>query len=154
MEGMTAPLHLRVALAQINTTVGDLTGDEEKIRAALTRARDAEAALVVFPELTVTGYPPEDLLLRESFLREARATLERVAADVQGIVALVGFPERAEDVYNSLAVLADGAVRAIYRKVYLPNYGVFDEQRYFQSGPGGAIVELSDVRLGLTICED
>src|SRR4051812_4742927 len=114
MRAMTGSLHMRVALAQINTTVGDLDGNEAKIRDALTRARDAEAALVLFPELTITGYPPEDLLLRESFLRDARATLERIAADVQGIVALVGFPERVEDVYNSMAVLADGAVRAIY----------------------------------------
>jgi NAD+ synthase (glutamine-hydrolysing) len=154
MEAMTAPLHLRVALAQIDTTVGDLAGNEDKIRTALTKARDAEAGLVVFPELTITGYPPEDLLLRETFLRDARASLERVAADVEGIVALVGFPERAEDVYNATAVLADGAVRAIYRKVYLPNYGVFDEQRYFQSGPGGATFQLGDVSIGLTICED
>ena len=154
MRGMTGSHSLRVALAQIDTTVGDLTGNEAKIREGLARARGADAGLVVFPELTITGYPPEDLLLRESFLRDARATLERIAADVEGIVALVGFPERAEDVYNATAVLADGAVRAIYRKVYLPNYGVFDEQRYFQSGPGGATFELGDVRIGLTICED
>jgi NAD+ synthase (glutamine-hydrolysing) len=151
---MTPPLHMRVALAQLDAVVGDLDGNEEKIRDSIARARDAEAALVLFPELTITGYPPEDLLLRESFLRDARAALERVAADVQGIVALVGFPERAEDAYNAVAVLADGAVRAVYRKVYLPNYGVFDEQRYFQSGPGGALIELGDVRVGLTICED
>src|SRR3954452_22561706 len=120
MEAMTAPLHMRVALAQLDTVVGDIAGNEAKIRESLARARDAEAALVLFPELTITGYPPEDLLLRESFLRDARATLERLAADVERIVALVGFPERVEDVYNSMAVLADGEVRAVYRKVYLP----------------------------------
>src|SRR3954453_15826678 len=151
MEAMTAPLHMRVALAQIDTVVGDIAGNEAKIRESLARARDAEAALVLFPELTITGYPPEDLLLRETFLRDARAGLERVAEDVQGIVALVGFLERAEDVYNATAVLADGAVRAIYRKVYLPNYGVFDEQRYFQSGPGGATIQLGDVSIGLAV---
>jgi NAD+ synthase (glutamine-hydrolysing) len=151
---MAAPLHMRVALAQIDTTVGDLAGNEARIRSSLARARDAGASLVVFPELTITGYPPEDLLLRESFLRDARATLERVAAEVHGIVALVGFPERVEDVYNATAVLADGAIRAVYRKVYLPNYGVFDEQRYFQSGPGGATFQLGEVGVGLTICED
>ena len=97
---------------------------------------------MLFPELALTGYPPEDLLLKEHFLRDARAALDRIAAATEGIVALVGFPEREDDVYNALAVLADGAVQAVYRKVHLPNYGVFDEQRYFQSGTGPALVEL------------
>ena len=110
--------------------------------------------LVLLPELAVTGYPPEDLLLKEHFLADARAALDRIAHQTTGTVALVGFPERADDVYNACAVLADGEVQAIYRKVYLPNYGVFDEQRYFQSGPGGALIELGDVTVGLTVCED
>ena len=109
---------------------------------------------MLFPELAVTGYPPEDLLLKEHFLADARAALERIAADAQGIVAVVGFPERAEDVYNAAAVLADGEVQAIYRKVHLPNYGVFDELRYFQAGPGGALIDVDGVKVGLTICED
>ena len=91
---------------------------------------------MLFPELAITGYPPEDLLLKEHFLRDARAAVERIAAETRGIVAIVGFPERAEDVYNAAAVLADGAVQGIYRKVNLPNYGVFDEVRYFQAGAG------------------
>ena len=120
----------------MNPTVGDIAGNERKIvEQHRARPRAAGAQLVVFPELAVTGYPPEDLLLKEHFLSDARAAAASGSpAHTQGIVALVGFPERAEDVYNACAVLADGEVQAIYRKVYLPNYGVFDEQRYFQSG--------------------
>jgi NAD+ synthase (glutamine-hydrolysing) len=145
---------MRVALAQINSTVGDIVGNEAKVREHLARARDAGAQLALFPELAVSGYPPEDLLLKEHFLADARAAVERIAADVQGIVAVVGFPERADDVYNAAAVLADGAIQGIYRKVNLPNYGVFDELRYFQHGPGGALLEVDGVKVGLTICED
>jgi NAD+ synthase (glutamine-hydrolysing) len=145
---------MRVALAQINATVGDIAGNEAKMREQLARAREAGAQLALFPELAVTGYPPEDLLLKEHFLADARAAVERIATDAQGIVALVGFPERADDVYNAAAVLADGGVQAVYRKVNLPNYGVFDELRYFQRGPGGAIIDVDGVKVGLTICED
>jgi NAD+ synthase (glutamine-hydrolysing) len=145
---------MRVALSQINPTVGDIAGNEAKVREHLARAREAGAQLALFPELVVTGYPPEDLLLKEHFLAAARAAVERIAADAQGIVAVVGFPERADDAYNAAAVLAGGGVRAVYRKVNLPNYGVFDELRYFQHGPGGAIVQVDGVKVGLTICED
>jgi NAD+ synthase (glutamine-hydrolysing) len=145
---------MRVALAQINPTVGDIAGNEAKVREQLARAREAGAQLALFPELAVTGYPPEDLLLKEHFLADARAAVERIAAGAQGIVAVVGFPERADDAYNAAAVLADGGVRAIYRKVNLPNYGVFDELRYFQRGPGGAIADVDGVKVGLTVCED
>src|SRR3954469_9621202 len=145
---------LRVALAQINATVGDIEGNSAKIREYLARARSEGAQLVLFPELALTGYPPEDLLLKTHFLDAAGTALEELATKAQGIVAIVGFPERADDVYNSAAVLADGEIQAIYRKVFLPNYSVFDEQRYFQSGPGGALVELNGVPIGLTICED
>jgi NAD+ synthase (glutamine-hydrolysing) len=145
---------LRIALHQLNAVVGDIAGNERAIRDAIGGARDAGAQLVLFPELALTGYPPEDLLLKEHFLRDARAALDGVATATEGIVALVGFPEREDDVYNALAVLADGAVQAIYRKVHLPNYGVFDEQRYFQSGSGPALIELGEHKIGLTICED
>jgi NAD+ synthase (glutamine-hydrolysing) len=145
---------MRVALAQINATVGDIAGNEAKVREQLARAREAGAQLALFPELAVTGYPPEDLLLKEHFLADARAAVERIATDAQGIVALIGFPERADDAYNAAAVLADGGVRAVYRKVNLPNYGVFDELRYFQRGPGGATIDVDGVKVGLTICED
>jgi NAD+ synthase (glutamine-hydrolysing) len=145
---------LRVALAQINPTVGDIRGNVRKIAEHTGAAREQGAALVVFPELTVSGYPPEDLLLKTSFLDEVGAALEELAGQTRGIVALVGFPERADDVYNSAAVLADGEVAAVYRKMYLPNYGVFDEQRYFQAGSEAGIFELNGVPVGVSICED
>jgi len=145
---------LSIALCQMNAVVGDIAGNERAILDAIGNARDGGAQLVLFPELALTGYPPEDLLLKEHFLRDARAALDRIAAATTGIVALVGFPEREDDVYNALAVLADGAVQAVYRKVHLPNYGVFDEQRYFQSGTGPALIELGGHKVGLTICED
>ena len=148
------PEPMRVALAQINATVGDIDGNAAKIADYTARARDAGAALVVFPELTLTGYPPEDLLLKTHFLDATGAALEELAGGIHGIVALVGFPERADDVYNSAAVLADGRVVAVYRKCYLPNYGPFDEQRYFQAGTEPALIELNGTTIGLTICED
>src|ERR671937_3237302 len=145
---------MRLALAQLNPTVGDIAGNEAKVREYLARAREAGSQLALFPELVISGYPPEDLLLKEHFLADARAAVEGIAAYTNGIVAIVGFPERADDAYNPAAGCADGALRAIYRKVNLPNYGVFDELRYFQRGPGGAIVEVDGVKVGLTICED
>jgi len=149
---MAGPLD--IALCQMNATVGDIAGNEQRILAGIDGAVDAGAQLVLFPELAVTGYPPEDLLLKEHFLAAAREALERLASHCTRIIALVGFPDRADDVYNACAVLADGSVRAIYRKVFLPNYGVFDEQRYFQAGTGGALIELGDVIVGPTVCED
>ena len=148
------PKPLRAALAQINATVGDIRGNAAKVSKGIRRAREAGASLVVFPELALTGYPPEDLLLKPHFLEAAGTALEELAADATGIVALVGFPERADDVYNSAAVLADGRVAAVYRKVHLPNYGVFDEQRYFQAGTDPALIELDGVTVGITVCED
>ncbi len=145
---------LRVALAQIDPTVGDIRGNSRKIAERTSAAREQGAALVVFPELTISGYPPEDLLLKTSFLDQVGEALEELAAQTRGIVALVGFPERADDVYNSAAVLADGEVAAVYRKMYLPNYGVFDEQRYFQSGSEAGIFELNGIPIGVSICED
>jgi NAD+ synthase (glutamine-hydrolysing) len=152
MSGTIAPL--RLALAQIDSRVGDIDGNVAKIVERIAQARDARAELVLFPELAVTGYPPEDLLLKEHFLLAAREAVAELAREAEGIVALVGFPERADDVHNALAVLAEGELKAVYRKSVLPNYGVFDEQRYFQVGEGGAVLQLGDARLGLTICED
>jgi NAD+ synthase (glutamine-hydrolysing) len=145
---------MRLALCQINTTVGDISGNAELIREGMGAAREVGADLVLFPELAITGYPPEDLLLREHFLADSRTALEQLAAEAQGLVAVVGFPERADDVYNAAAILADGKIHATYRKVYLPNYGVFDEERYFQSGACGAVIDLGGHRVGLTVCED
>jgi NAD+ synthase (glutamine-hydrolysing) len=147
---------MRIALCQMNAIVGDIPGNAERIREGARAAVEAGADLVLFPELAVTGYPPEDLLLKEHFLADAASALRELARDIGdiGILAVVGFPERAEDVYNSAAVLADGSVHAIYRKNYLPNYGVFDEQRYFQAGTVGAVLEIGEHRVGLTVCED
>ena len=145
---------LRIALVQMNAVVGDIAGNESEIAAAIAIAYDAGAQLVVFPELALTGYPPEDLLLKEHFLADTRAALQRLAADTTGIVAIVGYPERAEDVHNSAAILADGRLQASYRKLHLPNYGVFDELRYFQPGERGATIDVDGVTVGLTICED
>jgi NAD+ synthase (glutamine-hydrolysing) len=147
-------LPLRLALAQIDSHVGNLERNAEKIVSNIERAREGGAELVLFPELAITGYPPEDLLLREHFLRDARAALDEVSLAAEGIVAIVGFPERGGDVFNAIAVMCDGKVQAIYRKTRLWNYGVADEERYFQAGEGGAVLDLGDARIGLTICED
>jgi NAD+ synthase (glutamine-hydrolysing) len=138
----------------MNAVVGDIAGNARRIAAGIAAAREAEAELALFPELALTGYPPEDLLLREHFLRDAQTALHELASETQGIVAVVGFPERAGHVYNAAAVIADGAVHAIYRKVHLPNYGVFDERRYFRPGAGGAVIDIGEHRVGLSVCED
>jgi NAD+ synthase (glutamine-hydrolysing) len=145
---------MRVALCQINATVGDIAGNAARIAKGIEEAREQHAELVLFPELAITGYPPEDLLLREHFLADARTALLQLAELSDGIVAVVGFPERAEDVYNAAAVLAQKRLHAVYRKNYLPNYGVFDEQRYFQAGREGAVIDIGGQRIGLTVCED
>jgi NAD+ synthase (glutamine-hydrolysing) len=145
---------LRVALAQLNTTVGDIDGNAQRIVDSLGEAHARGAQLVVFPELAVNGYPPEDLLLKTHFLAAGRRALDEIAASAEDMVALVGFAEHAGDVYNSLAVIGDGRVEGIYRKMFLPNYGVFDEQRYFQIGEAPALARLNGTTLGLTICED
>src|SRR5438477_9199234 len=125
---------MRLALAQINPIVGDLTGNRALILEGLENARGAGADLVLFPELAVTGYPPEDLLLRPGFVRAAARSLDRIAKAARHVVVLVGTPHFDRDLYNACAVCARGEVQAIYRKRFLPNYGVFDEERYFASG--------------------
>jgi NAD+ synthase (glutamine-hydrolysing) len=147
---------MRLALCQMNATVGDLAGNAGRIRAGIDAGREADAQVVLFPELALSGYPPEDLLLRAHFLEDTEAKLRELASATDGIVAIVGFPERDNaGVYNSAAVLAHGAVHAIYRKVHLPNYGVFDEQRYFKAGEaGGAMIDVGGHKLGITVCED
>ena len=145
---------LRVALAQLNQTVGDLPGNAARIIARIEEARAGGAQIVAFPELAVTGYPPEDLLLKPSFLAENLRCLREIAAHTQGIVAIVGFVDVAEDIYNAAAVLADGAWVGTYHKRYLPNYGVFDEDRYFQAGDTAPVFRFGEVPVGITICED
>jgi NAD+ synthase (glutamine-hydrolysing) len=145
---------MRLALAQINTIVGDLDGNRTKIVERLGEARSAGADLVLFPELAVTSYPPEDLLLRPGFIRAARRTLDEIAAATTGITALVGVPLYDGDLYNACAVCADGEVKAVYRKRFLPNYGVFDEDRYFAPGDDCLLLRAGDAVVGPTICED
>jgi len=145
---------MRIALAQMNPVVGDLDGNRDRILAGLDEARDAGADLVLFPELAVTGYPPEDLLLRPGFLHAARRSLELIAAEARGVAALVGTPHLDRDLFNACAVCADGRVKAVYRKRFLPNYGVFDEDRYFQPGRDLVLLRLGDTLVGPTICED
>lgn len=145
---------MRLALEQLNPTVGDIAGNERSIVAGIGAARRSGAQVVVFPELAVCGYPPEDLLLMSHFLADCRAAVERIAEHATGIVALVGYPEHGDDVYNSVAVLADGELQGSYRKLRLPNYGVFDELRYFQPGSRPALIEVDGVTIGLTVCED
>jgi NAD+ synthase (glutamine-hydrolysing) len=145
---------LRVALAQIDPTVGDIPANARLIAERIAQAREQDASLVVFPELALSGYPPEDLLLKTHFLDSIAAALAELATHTRGIAALVGFPERADDVYNAAALLADGELVGTYRKMYLPNYGVFDEQRYFQAGPRPAVFDLDGTTVGVTVCED
>lgn len=149
-------MNLTIALAQTNMLVGDIAANVEKIISNAIQARDQlNADAIVFPELTVTGYPPEDLLLRPDFITDANDAIVEIARQVTGIVIVVGFPEQAAGVlYNSAAILSDGVVQAIYRKNELPNYGVFDEQRYFQAGNQACIIDIKGVPIGITICED
>jgi len=145
---------MRLALAQINTTVGDLDGNRERILTRLAEAKDAGADIALFPELAVTGYPPEDLLLRPSFVRAAEHSLAQIAREARGIVAFVGFPHLDRDLYNACAVCASGEVKARYRKRFLPNYGVFDEHRYFAPGRDLFLLEHGEALIGPTVCED
>jgi NAD+ synthase (glutamine-hydrolysing) len=147
---------LRVVMAQLNLLVGDIPGNTEKIVAAAREARDRwRADAIVFPELTVTGYPPEDLLLRPGFVGQVEPAMRRLCAEIQGITAIVGYPAATpEGLRNSAAVIADGGIRAVYHKQCLPNYSVFDEKRYFVAGTEPLVFELKGARVGVTICED
>jgi NAD+ synthase (glutamine-hydrolysing) len=147
---------LRIALAQINTTVGDIAGNVRKILDYTERAREAGAAIVAFPELAVCGYPPEDLLLRPSFVEANVAAWKDIAHRTKGIAAVVGFVDR--DVegnnYNAAGIASGGRIKGVYRKMHLPNYGVFDEVRYFRPGDEPFVFRQGDVRVGVTVCED
>ncbi len=145
---------MRLALAQLDVVVGDLDGNVAKIVAAIRDAESRGVDLVVLPELAVTGYPPEDLLLRPGFVRASREAVDEVARACTGTTALVGAPAFERDLANAAFVCAEGAVRGVYRKHFLPNYGVFDEHRYFAPGRELVLLELGDVLVGPTICED
>ncbi|HLF76635.1 MAG TPA: NAD+ synthase, partial [Dehalococcoidia bacterium] len=143
-----------MALAQINTTVGDLLGNAAKVIEYGQRARDLGADVVAFPELTLPGYPPEDLLLRRSFIVENQKALQRVAEGLPEITAIVGFVDSETDIYNAAAVTYGGRVAGVYHKQFLPNYGVFDERRYFRAGDTAQVFEIAGAKVGVSICED
>ena len=145
---------MRLALAQINPVVGDLDGNRELILERLSEARSNSADLVVFPELAVTGYPPEDLLLRPGFIRAAEESVDQIALETRGTTVLIGAPHFDRDLYNACYVLSGGEVKAIYRKRFLPNYGVFDEDRYFAPGRDLVLLEHGKTLIGPTVCED
>jgi len=146
---------LRIAAAQLNLVVGDLEGNAERMLAAYEQADEQGCDLVTFPELAVTGYPPEDLLLRPAFVAQAAETLDKIASRTGRMAAIVGFPDADRDLYNAAAVCAHGKVQGVYRKHLLPNYAVFDERRYFETWTGdGPLFVIGGVRVGVTICED
>ncbi|HBG46754.1 MAG TPA: NAD+ synthase [Deltaproteobacteria bacterium] len=145
---------LRLAMAQINPTVGDIRGNAKKILSYTGKAKKAGAGLILFPELSLTGYPPEDLLLKPGFIDDNLKALKVLARKISGITAIVGFVDRKADIYNAAAIVHGGKVAAVYHKMYLPNYGVFDEQRYFQAGTDPLNFVLGGITIGIEICED
>ena len=145
----------RIAVAQINCTVGDLKGNCTKIIEFAGKAKDSGADIVIFPELTITGYPPEDLLMKPKFIKDNLEALREVARSVEDLVAVVGFVDRENgNLFNAAAVVFGGEVKGIYRKTLLPNYGVFDEKRYFIPGRTPSVFKLGDLIFGVNICED
>jgi len=150
-------LPLRVALAQINITVGDLVGNSAKIATAMQEAYAAGAHIVCTPELALTGYPPEDLLLKPGFVADNLRKLNELIAlsqDLPGLVSVIGFVDRNHDIYNAAALIAEGKLAGVYHKHYLPNYGVFDENRYFEAGQKAPLFLIQGVHVGVNICED
>ncbi len=145
---------LRIGMAQVNTTVGDFEGNAHKIIETIASARSLRLDLVTLPELAVCGYPPEDLLLKPHFIQENLKALERIALSCAGITAVVGFVDFEGDIYNAAAVIHDGRLVGTYHKMYLPNYGVFDENRYFRAGTECPVYAIAGVGVGINICED
>src|SRR5213594_4246428 len=145
---------LRVALGQINPTVGDHERNVRMIVDAIERARELGCSLVAFPELAITGYPPEDLLFRPAFIEANLRALDEITRASRGLSVVVGFVDRRDDIFNAAAVLHDGARVGVYHKQYLPNYGVFDENRYFQAGRETPVFTAGDTTFAVNICED
>ena len=146
---------MKIAIAQINCTVGDLSGNAAKILDAAERARTQGADLVLTPELSICGYPPEDLLLREDFRAACEKELQSLAGRIRGIRVIVGHPHQVDgQLFNAASVIGDGVVEATYRKHDLPNYTVFDEERYFEPGTGSCVFDVGGTRVALNICED
>jgi len=151
---MKHPSQLRLAMAQINVVVGDVEGNAQKCLEWMDRARDADADIVTFPELALTGYPPEDLLLKPQFIDANLAAMEKVVRGTRDITAIVGFVDRKDDIFNAAAIAQNGKLVTTYHKIYLPNYGVFDEFRYFQPGSGCPVLRMGGATIGVSICED
>ncbi|MCG8607146.1 NAD+ synthase, partial [bacterium] len=145
---------LRLALAQINTVVGDLEGNCQKIVTNIRKAEEVDADIVLFPELTIPGYPPEDLVLKKKFLTDNRLYLERLQEHSNKVTAIVGFMDGSDKVYNGAAILYQGQIAAVYHKICLPNYSVFDEKRYIEPGSRPLIFDWNGIKFGLNVCED
>jgi NAD+ synthase (glutamine-hydrolysing) len=141
-------------MAQINTTVGDFGGNRQKILKAIKEAKSLGVDLLAFPELAICGYPPEDLLFKSQFIAENMRSLEKVVEASSGISIVIGFVDAKEDIYNAAAVIGDGKLAGVYHKIYLPNYGVFDENRYFRAGNECPVYVIAGVNVGINICED
>jgi NAD+ synthase (glutamine-hydrolysing) len=145
---------LRIALAQINATVGDVAGNTRLIQERIAQARELRVDLLAFPELAITGYPPEDLLLMPRFIQQNLKALDEIVRTAHGLTVVVGFVDKKDDSYNAAAIIHNGALVDSYHKVFLPNYSVFDEDRYFQAGREALVFELEGVKVGVSICED
>jgi len=145
---------LRIGMAQINTTVGDFAGNQRKILKVIEEARSSGVDLLTFPELAICGYPPEDLLFKPQFITENLRSLEKVVAASKGITLVVGFVDANEDIYNAAAIIHDGRLAGVFHKMFLPNYGVFDENRYFRAGNESPVYVIAGINIGINICED
>src|ERR1700752_570676 len=145
---------LRVGLGQIDVCVGDLEGNLKKILEYIGLAKNLDVDVLCFPELAVTGYPPEDLLLKSSFIEDNLEALDKIREYSEEITIVVGFVDKKEDIYNAAAIIHNKELEAVYYKQYLPNYGVFDENMYFQSGIRTPVYKLGDVIFGVNVCED
>jgi len=146
--------NIRVGIAQINSTVGDLSGNTKKIIQSIDQAKSLGVDLLTFPELAITGYPPEDLLLKPQFIKQNGESLNKIMEHSSDITVVVGFVDSDGDIYNAAAVLCDKKLVGVYHKFYLPNYGVFDENRYFQAGKECPVFIIYGIGIGITICED
>jgi len=146
--------NIRIGIAQINSTVGDLTGNTKKIVEYIDQAKSLGVDLLTFPELAITGYPPEDLLLKPQFIKQNKESLNKIMGHSSGIVVVVGFVDSDGDIYNAAAILCDKKLVGVYHKFYLPNYGVFDENRYFQTGEECPVFIIYGIGIGVNICED
>ncbi|SVD01360.1 uncharacterized protein METZ01_LOCUS354214, partial [marine metagenome] len=147
---------LRIAMAQINSSVGDLEGNQKKIIDCINKAKNSRADIIAFPELSVTGYPPQDLLFNKKFIQRNQEVLNEIVSESKNITSIIGFVDKDNNnnLYNSAAIISDKTIACIYHKIYLPNYGVFDEKRYFSKGKTPKLFLLENIKIGISICED